>query len=122
MDAEKEALFQKYTHSGFSKDQLDEIEKGIEQEVDICLFARTGIPAFEMNYIRKVLLLKKETSPEITEEEEDFDLIDKQFEEYKESVHVNVYEKIIAFAVMIAGLALIAAFYAMLMSWPIVKG
>ena len=120
MDTAKEALFEKYQNSGFTEDQLLEIKKGIEEDLDISMYARVLIPASEMAYIRKALHFKKVEIPK-KEEEEDFDKIDEEFKEYKESVQVSIYEKVVAFAVFVSGLAIIAAIYAMLMSWPIIK-
>lgn len=39
----------------FDDEQLDEIKKGIEDDLDVSVYARTNMPAQEMAHIRKVM-------------------------------------------------------------------
>lgn len=118
MTPEQEEIFEKYIDKGFSKDQLEEIRLGVESGVDVFIYARQGISKEDMAYIRKCLNLKSPgKAPEI---EEDFEKVDMEYKEYQTSVQLTVYEKIVGFSVTIASLAVLAAIYTMIMSWPLI--
>ena len=119
MNAEQEQILARYLNKGFTNDQLEEISKGIEAGYDVSIYARKTIPASDMAYIRKYLTAKANIEPK-EEVEENFELIEKEYQEYKEAIQISVFEKIVVFAITISGLAIIVAMFAMIVSWPIV--
>ena len=123
MTIEQEQLFARFKNQGFTEAQVEEIRLGLEAGYDVAVYARKGIPAEDMAYIRKYLNFKASVrkEEEKKEPEEDFEQIEKEYEEYRNTKQLDVFEKVIVFAMTIAGLAVIAALYTMVMSWPIIK-
>jgi len=111
---EIEELLKRYKNAGFSDEQLDEIQKGLVEGFDVSIYARVNIPASEMAYIRKYLFYKKGIKEEEQEALENPEDIEKDFEKYKEAKGLSVYEKIITFAITIAGLAILSFLFEML--------
>lgn len=106
MEKEKKEIYERYENGAFDSDQLKEIKKGIENGQDVSVYARIGIPAEDMAYIRKFLQVR-ESIKEIEEPKEDWDKIDKEFEKYQETVSASVFEKAVVAAITVSGLSVI---------------
>ncbi len=114
---EQREIYERYIDGGFNDEQLEEIMKGIEAGYDVSVYARKGIPAADMAYIRKYLKYK-DTVIEVEDPDDDLEKIDDDFKEYKEVVETSVYEKVMVFAITISGLAIITGFASILMQIP----
>ena len=62
----------KYFGKGFNEEQLEEIKVGLEQDLDISLYARVEMPASEMNHVRKSLYAKKHPEENVISFEEKY--------------------------------------------------
>ena len=111
---EQKEIYERYTDGGFSDEQLEEIMKGIEAGYDVSVYARKGIPAEDMAYIRKYLKYK-DTVIEVEEPDDDLEKINEDFKEYKEAVRAEIFEKVVVFDITISGLAIITALASILM-------
>lgn len=109
----KETL-EKYRMEGFDERQLLEIGEGLKNNADISFYARKGIPAADMAYIRKRLAFEEAVRKEKTEEGEGLENIEEKFTDYRQSVKVSTFEKIFSFALMISGLAFVTGTFALL--------
>ena len=68
-----------YKSQGFDEDQLEELRQGMEDELNVKLYARLDMPASEMAYLRKQLYLNAHEAKETVAEQ-----INKEEEKYKE--------------------------------------
>lgn len=113
MEEIKETL-EKYRMEGFDERQILEIGEGLKNNADISFYARKGIPAADMAYIRKRLAFEEAVRKEKTEEGEGLENIEEKFTDYRQSVKVSTFEKIFSFALMISGLAFVTGTFALL--------
>ena len=114
MEGEYKDILLKYEGGGFTKDQLFEIERGLQSGLDVSVYARKGIPAEDMSHIRKSLFLKKSEEKNPEPKEDDYEEIEEGFKSYRASVQVSVYEKLVTFAITIAILAILGGIFEML--------
>lgn len=107
MDKEKKEIFERYENGSFDSEQLKEIRKGIENGQDISVYARVGIPAEDMAYIRKFLQFREGDKGAEEPKEEDWDKINEEFEKYQANVSATVFEKAAVAAITVSGLSVI---------------
>lgn len=114
MTKDQEQIYNRYLNAGFSQEQLEEIKLGIEDDLDVMIYARPNITAEDMSFIHKYLNYKRLIkSDEEEKKQDDYEILDleKVDEEYKklrETQKIITNERIIAFAVSMAALIIAA--------------
>lgn len=108
---DKQQQLKFYERMGFDDEQLDEIKKGIEDGLDISVYARKDMPAKEMAHIRKSMNFKKSLNSVVNERND----IDTSSNE--EEIEVRTKEESIAeMAIVLGEASIVIAVIAILLS------
>jgi len=98
----------KYQNQGFSQEQLEEIELGLQSGYDVSIYARLDIPASEMAHIRKYLNLYKSKDSEVKKEEkDDFDKVNEEYKKIQIMENIVSFDKLIVFILVMCSMAII---------------
>ena len=111
MNKKNQKQYRFYQSLEFDDEQLDEIKKGIDDGLDVSVYARSNMPASEMAHIRKSMNFKRSLNAVVNPQD------DKDTSNIEEEINAKTKEeKLTDVAIGIGEVSIVAAVIAALLA------